>query len=343
MELTDWRPADRTDLDAVAAAITEWVRHVPDSPLYRHLTGALVTDRRLLATVARIDNSPPMNLLFGAVKYLVRSDDALGAWYPHLTETPRAPDQLAYNLFREFVLDHEDEIVEIGRTRRTQTNEVARSAVIFPWVAYAAAQWDQPAHAVDIGASAGLNLCLESLAFTYQGTHPAAVGDGDLALECDNRGDFPIPAAMPEFATRSGLDLNPLDVTREADVDWLRALVWPEHRDRLARLDAAIAVRRQTPVTMIEGDAAQTLRELDATLAPGPMLLWHTVALYQFTGAQRRALDVAIEDISTRRSLVRVGLELNSGGRPELRVGPSFDHAPTVATADAHGRWIDRP
>lgn len=344
MDSTDWRPADRANLDTVAVAVTAWLRYVPDSPLYRRLTSALVTDRRMLATVARIENTPPMNILFGAVKYLVRADDALGAWYPHLTDSPRAPDELAYNLFREFVLDHEEEIVRIGRTRRTQTNEIARSAAIFPWLAQAAQQWDQPAHAVDIGASAGLNLCLESFEFDYPGAHPHRVGDAGLALVCENRGGFPIPAVMPRFATRTGLDLNPLDVTSAADVNWLRALVWPEHRDRLARLDEAVSVRKRTPVTMIDGDAALTLRDLDATLAPGPMLIWHTVALYQFSNAQRRVLDDTIDDISRRRPVVRVGLEPHrDSGRQEVRVGPSFDLAATVAVADPHGRWIDRP
>lgn len=346
MTSTDWVPVDRSDPASVAAAIDSWLRHVPDSPLYRTLARAITTDQRMLGIVGRIDNTPPMNLLFAAVKFLVRPGDAVAAWYPHLTETPRPPDELAYQLFREFVLDREESIVEIGNTRRTQTNEVARSAAILPWLVQASAAWSKPVHAVDIGASAGLNLCLDKFSYEYADAAGSRtkVGGGTVELACENRGGFDIPAAPPVFATRTGLDLDPLDVTNPDDVNWLRALIWPEHRERLARLDAAIEVRRHTPVTMIAGDASQTLSELDATLPDGPMLVWHTISTYQFSGVQRRALDEAIADIATRRPLARVGLEPDPGTSTQrIRVGASFDEAADVALADAHGRWIARP
>ena len=51
-----------------------------------------------------------------------------------------------------------------------------------------------------------------------------------------------MPARVPRVAWRSGLDLNPLDVRNEDDVEWLETLIWPDQPDRLARFRAAVAI-----------------------------------------------------------------------------------------------------
>jgi hypothetical protein len=38
----------------------------------------------------------------------------------------------------------------------------------------------------------------------------------------------PLPDRLPAIAWRTGLDLNPLDVTNDDDVRWLSCLVWPD-------------------------------------------------------------------------------------------------------------------
>lgn len=340
MPWTEW-DSTRLDLDAVASAVRTWVDHVPDSPLYSRLALGVSEDRDLLRVVARIDNVPPMNILLGAVKYLLSPADALAAWYPHLTSSPREADDAAVAALREFVLEHTDEIAQIGRTRRTQTNEIGRCSVILPWLVESAAGWEQPAHAVDIGASAGLNLMLDMFAYRY-GDH--SIGSGPVVLECDNRGGFDLPTALPRLATRTGLDLEPVDATDPDSARWLAALIWPEHTARLARLDAAIELRKDADITMVPGDAVTTLAELDAGLPEGPMLVWHTIALYQFSAEQRAALDDVITDIATRRPVARVGLEPTPDGPyPQVRVGLSFDRAAPVAVAHPHGSWLARP
>ncbi len=74
------------------------------------------------------------------------------------------------------------------------------------------------------------------------------------------------------------------------------------------------------------------------------MLVWHTIALYQFSQQQRADLDAALTEIAGRRDVERVGLEpTDPGAHPEVRVGLSFDRALTVAVAHSHGYWIDVP
>ncbi len=301
----------------------------------------MADDPDLLGVVAAIPGVPPMNILFGAVKYLLRADDALAAWYPHLADAARAPDDDAFAAFRAFVLDRRDEVGAIALARRTQTNEVARCAAILPWVAEVVAAWGEPPHAVDIGASAGLNLCLPDYEYLYG---DRVIGRSPVVIPCENRGGFPLPRDLPAFASRTGLDVDPVDVDDDDAVAWLEALVWPEHEDRLERLRAAIGIRREREVAMVAGDAVETLLAVERALPPGPLLAWHTITIYQFSAEQRAALSSAFADIATRRPIARIGLEGVPGTTGyAVRVGLDHDASPIVARAQAHGRWIDRP
>jgi hypothetical protein len=346
-----WSPVERRDLDHVAAVVTEWIEAC-DSPLYVRFAKECARDREMLAIIARIDNVPPMNLLLGAVKLTLTPADALAAWYPHLAgSAAREVDADAYPAFRAYVLERAGFVEEVGRTRRTQTNEVGRAAAMLPWITAEAERLNhvsgtpgEPVHLVDVGASAGINLCLDRFDYDYRDTTVAARNPGAtaLTLECENRGGFEIPAQAPAVGTRVGLDLTPLDATDADQAAWLEALVWPEHDDRLARLRAGIAIRRDTDVTMIGGDAAHTLAGLDAMLPPGPLVVFHSVMAYQLDAAQRVALDDAVSQLAATRPVARVAMEpLDLAKRPQIRVGLRLDTAQVVATAHAHGRWID--
>ncbi len=350
MTTPGWRADDRANLDQVARGVRTWIDSALDSPLYVLLASRIADDPQLLALVAAIDHTPPLNLLFGGVKMGLAADDALAAWYPHLAGGDvRTPDDDAYAAFRAHALERWDQLVEVGATRRTQTNEAGRSAAILPWLCEAADAWGEPVHLVDIGASAGLNLCLDRFDYRYDdgGAGGASVparnpASTRLTLGCENRGGFALPTLPPAVATRTGLDLNPIDASDADATAWLEALVWPEHADRLERLRAALAIRRETDVRMIAGDAAVTLLEADASLPPGPMLVFHTVMAYQLDDAQRAAIDAALADVARRRPVARVAMEPARGvGHQVIQVGLTLDDAPPRAIAHAHGRWID--
>jgi hypothetical protein len=349
-----WSAAERRDLDHVALVAQEWVEAC-DSPLYVHLALECAEDPSMLALIARIDNIPPLNLLFGAVKLSLTPDDMLAQWYPHLAgDEARSVDAEVFRVFRDYVLERSEWIVEIGRARRTQTNEVGRCAAVLPWVASEAARITadaglpagSPVHLVDVGASAGLNVCLDRFDYDYGGGAVVAarnVASARVTLVCENTGGFALPDAPPAIAARIGLDLDPLDATALADAAWLEALVWPEHQERLERLRAAIAIRGETEVTMIQGDATRTLGELDGRLPPGPALVFHTVMAYQLDADQQVALDDAIAALAAVRPVARVALEpLGITKRPEVRVGLRLGEAEVVARAHAHGRWLER-
>ncbi|MDN4480419.1 DUF2332 domain-containing protein [Demequina muriae] len=341
MATFDWARRDREDLAQVAAVVRAWMDYAAEAPLYRALAGAIADDEEMLRLVARIDNVPPLNLLFAGVKLMLRTDDALAAWYPHLVAgEARSPDG-AFAAFREYALAHEEALVRIGRERRTQTNEVARAAVLLPWLP----RTEAPLHAIDIGASAGLNLCLDRFAYRYRRDGDATrLGDGPLLLDCEDRGGFALPPEPPRLASRTGIDLHPIDPADPDAAAWLEALVWPDHQDRLERLRHALELRRSVGVRMVAGDAATVLADVERAMPPGPLAVWHTIALYQADEGARVDIDAAVEDAARRRDVTRVGFEpVEESLHPVVRVGPSFDHAETVAVAHSHARWIDRP
>ena len=339
----DWAAIDRGDLDAVARVVRNWL--AADSPLYQLFTARIAGDPDMLRLVGGIDNVPPLNLLYGGVQLMLTPADALARWYPRHGGHQEASDE-AYTAFREFALDRREELLHIGRTRRTQTNEVGRSAILLPFIARALAVGEGPVHAVDVGASAGLNLCLDRYAYDYSGVR---VGGGPLTLACDNRGGFAVPGqglpdGLPTFASRTGLDLAPVDVADPDAVAWLEALVWPEQNGRLERLRAAIAIRRETPVTMVDGDAVETLPRVEAALGEGTLLLWHTVALYQLTADQNAAFDDAVARIAERRRVIRIAFEAPElSDYPDVRIGLAPTREAPIAVGHPHGAWLDRP
>ncbi|WP_433607573.1 DUF2332 domain-containing protein [Dactylosporangium sp. CA-139114] len=224
------------------------------SPLYERLGLAVAEDREMLEALEAL---PPAkrqpNLLLAAVRLVAGTPDG-------------------YERLRAVVFDRRDEVFAVMLARRTQTNEAGRCAGLYP----ALASLPQPLALLEVGASAGLCLLADRYGYEYTG-HDGAVTrggapDAELVLRC--RVDGPAPSVAPiTVAWRAGLDLNPLDVTDDEDVRWLRMLVWPEQTDRLARLDAAVRIARRDPPTVHRGDLNERLGALAAEAPAGATLV----------------------------------------------------------------------
>src|SRR2546422_7938847 len=88
------------------------------------------------------------------------------------------------------------EVGDVMRSRRTQTNEVGRCAVLFP------ALPSGPLALVEFGASAGLCLLLDQFHYELGST---AIGEASspVHLRCAVAGPVPLPAAVPQIVWRS--------------------------------------------------------------------------------------------------------------------------------------------
>jgi hypothetical protein len=232
-------------------------------------------------------------------------------------------------------------------TRRVQTNEAQRAACLLPAFGEVARRaGGRPLAFVEIGASAGLLLAWDRYAYDY--------GDGRLhgdpaspvRLRCETRGPRrpPPPEPWPGVAARVGIDPAPVDLRDAGAVRWLRALVWPEHPERAARLEAALALVRADPPRLVRGDgtalAADVLQDLPAGL---PACVFHVFTLNQVAPSARARLEQGLRRAAAGRPVFRVGLEWEAGG-PRLVLdavaGGAGDPVP-LARTDAYGRWLE--
>ena len=111
------------------------------------------------------------------------------------------------------------------RSRRTQTNEVGRCAVLLP------ALPPGPLALIEVGASAGLCLLLDQF---YYELGPTPLGGSRHPFTCGARSR--VRSQSPRRFRRSsgGGDwiIHPVDVHDEDAVRWLMACVWPDHHER---------------------------------------------------------------------------------------------------------------
>jgi hypothetical protein len=334
-------------LQAQFRDLAEWA--TDSSPLYAHLCREAAEDSDILDIAATVpEGRQAPHLLLAAVHYLLdrHPDHRLAEYYPSISPESQAPDDGCFPAFHEFCLDHADAIRPLLRTRRTQTNAVRRSAVLYPAIAQVASAADGPLALVELGPSAGLNLLFDRYRYDYDGR---VVGNSDSPVTIGSRvrrGDPPLPETPPAIRSRVGLDRNPLDVTDEADRDWLRALVWPEHEERRAVLDGALTVARDDPPELIEGDMLDDLPPvLDEIPSDVPVCVVNTLVLYQVPAELSEALTALLEAQMAERQLhwLTGRRDLSGGESVELDWKRwSGDGVKTTHLVDyePHGAWL---
>lgn len=322
------------------------------SPLYEQLSSAIAEDNELLALASHARLGQPIpNMLFAAVQYLLLGGvwDPLAAFYPDLAGVATDSGD-PFPAFRTFCLKHAGTITTLLRTRRVQTNEVRRCACLLPAFAMIAERDAlRPLALVEVGTSAGLNLFWDRYRYDYgtAGTYGDAASPVVLRCEVRGTGRFPIIKQFPEVATRIGIDLHPVDVRDADEIRWLRALIWPEHAERVELLQRALEIARREPPEAVAGDALDVLpgvlREipLDATLC-----VFHSLTLNQFSREGRARFAALLAEQSRRRVIFEVSLEYRQReGPPQLEVIRYVDGERTEATLLArchgHGKWIE--
>jgi len=321
-----------------AEYMRDWGKHTHGSPLYAELVEVVAEDPELLRVMNRIGHLPPPNLMFGAVQYMLMDgeDGDLAAHYRSIVDDPAPPDGVGPK-FRSFVLAHEEEIVEMGNTRYTQTNECRRCVALLPMVAMAEFR---AFHLIDVGASAGLNLGLDRYGYRYDDKewHP----DAEPLLEAESRGVAPELFEI-EVLSRTGLDVNPLDPADESARRWLDALIWPEHVERRERLRSALDMVASLEIDMIAGDALETLpTALDRLPAGEPAVVMSSFTLNQFDTAQRDDLDSIVSVARSARPVHRVSMEVLDKADDWARmIVDDGNGASTVGQAHPHGEWIE--
>jgi len=154
-----------------------------------------------------------------------------------------------------------DSVVAIAVRRQTRANETGRCAVLYPAIAEAAHRTGANAVGlIDVGCSAGLNLNVDRVGITYSNGQSLGDPSSPVQLSSSIVGDRPIPTqALPEVVARVGVDLDPVDVTNADDARWLRACLWPDQPEQVARLEAEMALAATAPPLLLRGDAVEVM------------------------------------------------------------------------------------
>jgi hypothetical protein len=291
------------------------------SGAYETLAVAVAGDDLILEFLGTL---PPAkrqpNLLFAAARYLGSPSD-IGA-------------------LRSLVRRDAAGLSRVMLARRTQTNEPARCATLLP----ALAALPGPLALIEVGASAGLTLLFDRYSYDYDGHHVVGCDPDAPTLRCAVRGPVPLPDRVPAIAWRAGLDLNPLDVTREDDVRWLSCLVWPGESGRPDRLAAAIASARRDPPPVQRGDLLTDLSALAAQApADATLVIYHSAVLAYVAAEDRERFartvrGLAAAWLSNEAPGVVPGLPLTAFRENTFVLGRD-GHTP-LAFADGHGTWL---
>jgi hypothetical protein len=229
-----------------------------------------------------------------------------------------------------------------------QTNETGRSAVLLPGFLAIARQTRLPLALTEIGSSAGLNLFFDRFRYRYG---EADWGDPlyPVTLMPQMRGALPDLRGELKIASRAGSDIAPLDLENEADRLRLRAYIWADQSERLARLDAAIHVARQGAVTLEKADAADFVeRQLASRKSGECFVLFHSIVGQYLPEHTKGAIETAMQRAGAGATpdapLAWLAMETlkNTDPHPalQLTLWPG-GQTRILALADFHGRWVE--
>ena len=325
------------------------------SPLYSHLAGHAADDDEVagLLTATSAESADP-TLLFAAVQRVLQAEPfhELANYYPSLGGS-YGPDSGTWPLFRSFVLERADRVRSLIGSRVTQTNEVRRSALLYPAVAIAARQAGSPVALLEVGASAGLLLGMATYSYRYQTEQAGQLAAGPTrstvglhcALAVAPGASLPtIPKKLP-VGSRIGLDPAPVDLTDEEQYAWLEACIWPDQPERLRLFGAAATAQRKSPPELVRGDAVDDLAAVaDRIPASEPIVVLTSNVLWLFSEERRTAFIAELGRLADRRPVWWVSQEgYKAALAPLLPNRDDLQASPGEPTFGVLGlvRWAD--
>ena len=229
-----------------------------------------------------------------------------------------------------------------------QTNETRRSACLLGGFLEAARATGLPLRTWELGASAGLNQLWDR--YRYE-LGPGGVWGGagaEVRIDTEWRGP---PAPLHNLAlvaSRAACDRAPIDVNDPLAVRRLRAYVWADQFDRLARLDAAVALAREAGVRVEAADALAFIQDRVALEEGSLAVIYHSIFWQYLPTQTQRGLEQAIAELGARATAQAPLAWLRMEPRPDnlaeievrLTLWPNGADR-RLARCDPHGRWVE--
>ncbi|MFC8277527.1 DUF2332 domain-containing protein [Streptomyces sp. NPDC057271] len=230
------------------------------SPLYERVAVAIGESEEALRAI----ETAPARRRKPTVILAALHDLALAGRAPALAAAYAAADRdAAADAAIDTLVRMTDSVVAAATRRQPRPDETGHGAVLYPAVAEVA-RWvgARAVGLIDVGCSAGLNLTVDRAHIGYGNGQSLGDPSSPVRLSASIVGDRPLPTrAMPEVVARIGIDADPVDVTDADDARWLRACVWPDQPDRIARLEAEMTLAAATPPLLLRGDAIELMPE----------------------------------------------------------------------------------
>jgi hypothetical protein len=245
--------------------------------------------------------------------------------------------------FRDLLLEQRDELRALT-ARPCQTNEVGRSAALLGGFLLVAREAGFPLRLLEIGASAGLNLCFDRYFYSGAGL---SFGDPHSPVRFEgvvSEGRPPYDQLL-EVAERRGCDASPLDATSQEDRLTLLSSVWPDQVQRIEQLRAALDLVAADPPVVERGSAGGWLEEMLGDRRPGTAtVVFHSIVWQYLGDDERERVKNAIEAVGAAADADApvAWLRMELGGQladVHLTTWPGGEEA-LIARAGYHGRPV---
>ena len=288
-----------------------------NNPTYVRLIAAVLDNDELLELASCVPEPQlPANVLFASVHFLLLQ----GTVHPLALHYPTVRLRHGLNLnptatleddFLDFTRANRDELLALLATGITQTNEVARSAILSAVLGDLASEGVIEVSVVDAGCSAGLNLLVDQYRITCSPDVATGPEASSVNLFPHHRGRVP-SGQLPSLVHRVGLDQQPLDPSNHRDATWLAACLWPDDPTRFTRLQAALnlALRHRNLFQLHAGDLIGDLSRVAMTVPKGTHLVIFTswAAAYLKSG-EHAALTRQVDEIGATREVTWLSFE----------------------------------
>lgn len=285
--------------------------------------------------------------LLGALHDLALAGDAsdLAAAYPAADRPGDATAAWAAGL--EAINDEPSRFTAF-MAHEPQTNEVRRSACLLGGFLAIAEATGLPLRLFEVGASAGLNQLWDRFRYDLAGAGTWGDPAASVLIDAEWRGPPPALDAPARVVSRAACDRKPVDLADPVARRRLRAYVWPDQLDRMARLDAAVETALAAGVRVEAEDAVAWTASRAAPADGAVTVLFHSVFWQYLPAASQAALAATIESLGAAASAISpfAWLRMEPGrddmATMEVRLTLWPDgQTRRLAHVHPHGAWVE--
>lgn len=335
------------DTSSRSRKFVTWSSHVKSSPMYSALSSYVSQQEELLDVASNAPLGQPVpNMFFAAAHYLLLNGlkHPVKEIYPSLGGQWVAIDK-NFLLFKNYCLENRESFIAAMQGRRVQTNEVARGTILLPALHEVANTFgNAPLTFIEVGTSAGLNLCCDKFGYLYsngQTFHP----ERTPLLTCEVKNGSQLPLSNLQISKRIGIDLNPISTKNKNDILWLKSLLWADQVERFQRFSDAVNVADTVEMELVKGDATTLAAEIALRAEPStiPCIL-NCYSLYMFPEDAKIAYEENINKAGLQRDLAWLSFEWIYSSKPEIYLNifkAGKKETKLLAIASDHGAWIE--